>query len=305
MRRAMAIALRLLVGVLGLPRPAHAQEGAPSFEWTADSGCLDASAAHAALVRVLGGAEPRSDVITGVNVTIDHGLDGVWRARVTLQGRSYTGDRVFSGGSCAAVSQACVLIVAMSLDPVGVVERVKVPALRLPSASFILGLKAAADVGSMPEATAGIGLVVGVESARAGVEAEGVAWLPRLASDASAPSAGGQVGLYSGAVHGCFDLFGSVDSGVAVGPCVGTELGVSTGQGVGIPHPLRPSGLWAALLAGVTVRERTASRLSWWLSVEAGLPVRSPVYIVDHVGPVFQPSPVIGRASLGVAWRLP
>jgi hypothetical protein len=305
MRRAMAIALRLLVGVFGLSRPAHAQEETPSFEWAADPGCLDASSAHAALVRVLGGAEPRSEVITDVSVTIDHASDGVWRARVALRGRSYTGDRVFSGGSCAAVSQACVLIVAMSLDPVGVVERVKVPALRSRSPSFILGLKAAADVGSMPEATAGIGLVLGVESARARVEAEGVAWLPRLASDGSAPGAGGQVGLYSGAVHGCFDLFGSVDSDLAVGPCVGTELGVSTGQGVGVPHPLRQSGLWAALLAGVTVRERAASSLSWWLSVEAGLPVRSPVYIVEHVGPVFEPNPVIGRASLGVAWRLP
>jgi hypothetical protein len=304
MRRAMAMALGLLGGVLGLSRPARAAEGLPSIGWTADpGGCLDAPSAHAALRRVLGGAEPKSDVVTAVNVIIDRASNGAWRARVAMRGPNYVGDREFSGDSCSAVSQAAVLVVAMTFDPVGVVERVKLPAARSPAASFSLGLKAAGDLGSMPGSTVGIGLVLGVESGRARAEVEGVAWVPRLASDGSAPNAGGQVGLYSGAIHGCFDLVGSIDTGLDVGPCAGAELGASTGQGVGIARPLHPSGLWAALLAGVTVRGSASPGFFWWFSAEAGLSIRRPVYAVAGLGPIFQASPVIGRASLGVGWR--
>jgi hypothetical protein len=317
-----------LVSWLLWPTPTWADAGAsPStalaLDWNAGPGCPDGASAAASIREILG-APIATGASDAVQVDIAPLADGLWEARIVTRGAGGSGERRFVGPTCKLVSDAAVLVVAMTVDPMATAERVTAmrdasqrpaptAALARPPSSdwprMLAGLRAAADVGSLPGPSAGLGMALGVQYRRLRVEGEATAWLPRLALARPSRDRGGEIGLYTGALRGCWDGLRSASGELALAGCLEGEAGVTTGQGTtGIARPKETSGLWVAAFAGLTLSQGSAAGLRSWLSLDVGTPIRRPEYVIDEgAAPVavFQASAVVGRAALGAAWMFP
>jgi hypothetical protein len=248
--------------------------------------------------------------------------DGRWGARILTRGPYGSGDRRFEGPTCNLVADAAVLVVAMTVDPTAIAKRIQsmretpqaarpssAPPQEQPRPRALAGLRAAADVGSLPALTGGLGVVLGVQFVHWHLEGEATAWLPRLALAPPAPQRGGEIGLYGASLRACWDGVQSASRELRLGACLEGEAGVTTGQGTtGLARPDQTSGLWVATFAGVTARQVSASGLVPWLSLDVGTPIRRPMFVIESGTSrafVFQASELVGRAAMGLAWIFP
>jgi hypothetical protein len=292
------------------------EPGGLALEWNAAEDCPDQSAAEAAIREILGSrtaSDPKPDA---VKVDITRLFNGRWEVRIVTYGESGTGHRSFEGSSCERVAEAAILIVAMALDPLGVAHEVKTarteakhPTVEAVSTAEhlrpMLGLRVAADVGSLPGPTLGLSGLFGLQDGPLRIEGEGTLWFPRLALTGPTLGSGGEIGLYTGGVRGCLEGVLASGSNLRLGVCVGGEVGVSTGRAVGIVPEAAKSGPWAAGLGGLSLRQVTSSGLTYGLSVDVGAPLRRPSFVIDNYGPIFQASTIVGRASVDLAWIFP
>jgi hypothetical protein len=94
---------------------------------------------------------------------------------------------------------------------------------------------------------------------------------------------------------------------VRFGPCVGGEVGVSTGRGTeGVVHPAESSGLWLAAVGGLAIRDVRPSGWASSLAIDVGVPIRRPIYELQQPEvSVFQASAVVGRVTYTMAWIFP
>jgi len=258
-------------------------------------------------------ARAYANVAVAAEVAVERLPDGRFRAEIALRGAT-AGDRRLEGNDCRRVAEAAALIIAMTLDPLGSTERVTEGSLaggehdRL---ALSIGARAAGDLGSLPQPSLGAGVVLGVHLDRAHAEAEAMAWLPRLtrltrltSDGASSLGGGGEIGLFAGALRGCYDFVRVAGLGLGFGPCLGAEAGLSTGRGIDVLEATRRHGFWAAALAGLSARQLGAgvAGLGSWLSLELALPLARPVYAIDGHGEIFRASPLAARVSVGVTW---
>jgi hypothetical protein len=294
------------------------------LQWVAPSGCPDETWARTALAAYLG--HRRSDTFkpTAVRVELSVAPGGRFRAALALDdGKG--GDRKFEGATCGRVADAAVLIVALTLDPLEVASQIEtppaVPRREAPSTSasaeaprrstdgagttFELGVEATGDVGSLPEATVGAGVIAGLRMGRTLLEMDAVAWVPRRALGGPTPGGGGEIGLYTAGLRGCYAVVQAVESGILLAPCARLEGGVATGQGFGIAEPTSSKNPWGAAFLGLSIRQSTAASLGGWLTIEGGMPFVRTKYVIEDFGTVFRASPVVGRLSLGLAWSFP
>jgi hypothetical protein len=294
-----------------------------ALEWNAGSACPDKAAAESAIQDLLGSRTAAADPSDIVQVELSEQPDGRWEARIRARGTSGSGERRFVGPTCELVTKAAVLVVAMTLEPMATAQRVTAmteasqtpTSAPLPAREHLrmsAGLRALVDLGSLPGASGGLGLVLGVHSGRWHFEGEGTAWSPRLALAEPEEDKGGEIGLYTGGLRGCWDGVRSASGGLRLGGCLDGEAGLTTGKGtVGIAQRHETSGLWAAVFAGLTARQVTASGLMPWLSLDVGTAVRRPSFVINpgsRLAPpvlVFQASEVVARAALGLAWIFP
>jgi hypothetical protein len=310
-----------LVAAVGLAvagsAPARADEpGRLPLEWNVEDDCPDRAEAESAILEIVGQRAPSDASSDSVTVDIARLPGGRWEARIATHGDSGSGQRRLEGASCERVAEAAILIAAMTIDAVGVAHKAKTTraaAKRSPDAPLlsaehprpVVGVRVPADLGSLPGPTLGLGVFVGVEAGRARVEGQGTIWAPRLALSGPTTGSGGEIGLYAGGVRGCFDAVQVSGGETRFGVCLGGEAGVSTGVAVGIGASTHQKGTWAAGLAGVSLRQVGASGLAFGLSADLGAPIRRPAFVIDNFGVVFQASPVVGRASLDLAWIFP
>jgi hypothetical protein len=323
----------LLLACVSRPTAARADDAPASLldlEWTVAEGCPDRQSARAAIEALLGAQPAGEQPPITVRVEISRLPSGQWQARISTPDRQVIGERVLKGASCELLVGATALIVAIALDPVATAERVAVrgqepatpppapvpaaPTTPRPIAStprtetdrtrIAAGLRAAGDLGSLPEPTLGVGFTLDLSHARALLRAEATAWLPRVALRGPVAGSGGEIGLYSGALRGCYDALQASGRRFRLGPCLAAEAGLSTGAGINLTHPARSSSPWVAALGGLLVRQR-AQAVTLWALAEGGLAIRRPVFAIEGFQePVFQASPVLGRISLGAAWFL-
>jgi hypothetical protein len=306
-------ALMALIAAAFRPVVATADERTPSrlqLEWQAPPGCLDRDAARTAIESAPGASSRARGAKVVARVRIARLPDGRWNADIWMYGAQGSGERSFAGASCAHVAEAAALIVAMALAPAEEAERAQTPAPSPGAAAastptrFFAGVRAAGDVGSLPEASAGAGLALGVEHGALRGELEALAWLPQVARSAGPERVGGRFGLFTAGVRGCVDALPGAGA-LQLGPCLGGEAGLATGRGEDITDPETSEHLWAAALLGASLRHLGPSNLRLSLLVEAGVPLRRPPWGIPGFPDVFRASPVLGRASLTVAWLFP
>jgi hypothetical protein len=312
------------MALIGWAPSAHADDALRGIEleWRAPSVCPDETWARAALTGYLGRRKPDSFKPIAVRVELSSTPSGRYRAALVLDDGT-GGDRRFEGATCARVADAAVLIVALMLDPVEVVSQIEtppgVPRHEAPTSStkaphggaddsagkFDLGIEAAGDIGSLPEPSVGAGVVAGFRSGRVLVEADAVAWVPRRAYGGPTPGGGGEIGLYTAGLRGCFSAFRDVESGILLEPCARFEGGVATGQGFGLAETTSSKNPWIAAFLGLSLRQWSTASLGGWIAVEGGVPFVRTAYVIEDVGTIFRASPVVGRLSFGLAWSFP
>jgi hypothetical protein len=274
------------------------------FGWTAPEECPNQSWA---LESVLGFLRRRT-VTANVDVRVVIKRSSVqpprFEAKITTLGMGPPGERAFEGASCESVAQAAALMIAMAIDPTDVAETVAPVVSRPPGTLLGVGLTASGDIGSLPAPTLGVGGSITVHHNRLTIEGAGTAWLPRVELKGPRSSSGGEIGLYTGNLRGCLDVFALASAGLNIGGCAAAELGVITGSGVDLRNPASSSGLWAAALVGIELRP-IAGTLRPYVLLEGGVPFVRPTFEIDGFGAVFQPFPVFGRATVAVAWIFP
>jgi hypothetical protein len=126
----------------------------------------------------------------------------------------------------------------------------------------------------------------------------GVAFRPASAATvASRPATGGDVDLLTGSAGTC-RVWGR--AAIELGPCLAFEIGRLHASGFGVTSPGEASTLWAALEGGGVIGYRHFARLALVLRLGAAVPLVRPRFVLDNVGPVFQPPVVTARGSAGV-----
>jgi hypothetical protein len=277
-----------------------------ALRWEVVDGCPDAATAQHIIGDFLEQRGTQLTAAAAASVIIRQQPDRRFQAEISVRDASGSGERHIEGTRCDRVAEAAALIVAMTLESIELAERLKSPpAPLLPSGEptrFSISAGVTGDIGSLPLPSLGVSVGLGLQLGLSRVEATGTAWLPRLGVDPSSGGAG-EIGLFSAGIRGCYDVLRAAGDTLGVGPCLGAEVGLSFGRGVNqTPEARSEQGAWWAVLAGVELRQRTESGFGTWFSLEAGVPISRPVYVIEGAGRIFRASPVLGRAALGIAW---
>ncbi len=309
--RRLGLALWLASGLL--PRSVSAAPPSEPLQlaWRAPAGCPDREAALAQLRILLHGdySGPRAEARVVIAAA------GAGGFVVTTQTRlgAFQSERRFAGVTCEALARATTLIIAMTLDPVGAAgAAVTPPAASRPEPTRLLprprvlpgrelelalGARVTGDAGSLPLPTLGVGVAFDARYRRLLAEISMTLFLSRRVTREPTPGAGGVIGLRTAAARWCFAPLSSLSSWYA---CLGSELGVTDGQGVGIRHPQRSSDVWIAAFAGAALRRRIGGPLHVWTNMDFAVPLRIPSYAIEGYGEVDRPWTVVTRGALGV-----
>jgi hypothetical protein len=165
---------------------------------------------------------------------------------------------------------------------------------------FVLGVRGTGDAGSLPSATLGGGLLVGIHWQRLRLELQALAYLPQLQEHRPTPDSATEITLATGAIAGCYDLLGARDEQRALGACAAIEAGLSNGRPQLISDGREATGFWLAGFAGIDARQHVVGPLHLRLLAEVGLPVVRPLYEIAPFGRVFRASPVLGRFGISL-----
>lgn len=265
---------------------ARAEQG---LTFRAPAGCPSQAAARERLGAL--GVETRDTLHVQIGPAAGGGL------RATIDDGSGSA-RVLEARDCDALSDAVLLVVAMSFA-----EPAAPPAPGIAKPGFALGVGGLArvDVATLPDPTLGLGGVAALLKGPLRVELEAAYDFPQSSSRRAAHG-GGQFGLWSTALRGCYALLShwQAHAPVALGPCLAAEFGVMRGRAFEATSARTRRALWSALWFGVTASLRVGSWLRPWLSLELGLPVRRPSFDVAGHGAVYQAGRVVGRGTIGL-----
>jgi hypothetical protein len=295
--------------VVGVVFAASAPSAAASaLTWRAPSSadCPTPAWATQSLRRLTSEEETPQRTHVPVDVSIERGARGRWRAHVVTRSASGGGERDVEGETCARVAEAALLIVAIALGPMELTARAHEVGLLQPSAAgtrLALGVLLSGDLASLPAPTLGAGFFVEVVRDRLRGRADFSAWLPRTERAGPNPISGADVGLQAVSVVGCVDAIELLRERLRLGPCLGVEAGLTTGRGVGLRYPRRSRDPWGAATVAVTLHQNQPDwPLQAWISLGAGyVPFRT-AYTVEGYGTVFEAAPVFGRLIVGLSW---
>jgi hypothetical protein len=181
------------------------------------------------------------------------------------------GERVFQAASCAEVSNAAALLIALTAEaPAPVPFAVEpAPPSAPPSPSYLLRAGAVAERGSLPRITAGAELAVALawQRAQAGLA---VLWLPAVYSERNAQGARVSATLWTTRASYCHDLVGRR---LHLLGCAGAELGRATGRGNDLRDPSARHYFWGAGFASLRVVSELTQQLHLYLEPGLAVPI--------------------------------
>jgi hypothetical protein len=155
----------------------------------------------------------------------------------------------------------------------------------------------------LPETDYALGVGVAATSGVARVELSLHDWLFPAKATVAGGTAGGTFHLVSGTLYGCgTPRIGNFD----VGGCALLDVGRFDASAFNVSRSTPADALWLAAGAGGFLAAALDAGRTWTipLHLDALFPLQRPDFVIQNVGsPVYRPSPVAGRASLGVALR--
>lgn len=338
--RVMCARLALLLALSFVPRFASAHEPGLRFEWHAPQGCPSRAAVIEQAEKLLG----RSlTVVAPVELALEAHVTRPgesWQLDVLQRSSTGTRARSVKAGSCQELADATALFMALAVDPslgASGAASAAFPAEQQAEASTpaseaeAVPAPAAASASAEPRAVPArppvadrpprvhAGLSVALTAGRlpgkafasvlhAGVSRRSWLWLaelgfhPERQASVAGSRAGGDLsmlGLSTGAGY-LLDL-----EPMAVGPVAGVEIGWLRGTGTGVQNPTRAGVLLLSAHAGA----RYALTLSreWALTAAGAVSALAnrPRFVLDGIGPVYQPERWGWRLGVGAEWRSP
>jgi hypothetical protein len=319
-RRAFACRTVLAATLVGLAigRAATAAEPELTLAWQAPAGCPASADVEAQFGRLLGGAaRAPSGKHIEASVLVRASSPDTWTLELATVLDGAVGRRSLAGDSCASVSSAAALILALMIDPAAAERAVLAPAPPAPAAAPPVRARppeavvtagalpptapswgafarvfGGAAVGLLPGAAPSAGLALGARRGRFAGELLGAATDERR--EGAAADAGDFRLLVVGA-RACGALGGRA---VVWQLCAGGELERLTGAGVTSPaHDAH--ALMGASTAGVLVTVPLGRRVGLTLDVDGALRLYHPSFSKNGVA-IFQ----IPAASAFVAGGL-
>jgi hypothetical protein len=213
--------------------------------------------------------------------------------------------------SCAELAEAAALILALLIDP-GLrdeldlqagVQPVDEPPRDVPRAAYPprwrLHAGPVVATGALPAVAGGFELG-GARRAGPLQVGFGAVGFPASEREVSA-SKGGKFMLFAGRLQGCFSPF----TGIDVLACMTAELGFLRAKGYGTAEDRARTVLWASLGPCVEAAVPLTATLSLRAAAELLLALQRPQFVLENVGPVYQPAPASGRVTLGVLLFFP
>jgi hypothetical protein len=313
---------------------------AGAVQWQAPAGCPEGVAVERRVEELLGRV-PAEHELRAVGVV---SAGPPWRLELetTIGGRRQ--QRVLEAEDCRAVAEAAALILAVSVDPLGVSQapagpeelaggREEVPdvavlpavgisppavlggardeaviARERPRARPRLALRVGAggEAVAIPGGTGGVRLGLAVEGERAFLQLEGSYWIDRLAVLRDEPTrSGARVGLGTVAVQGGVRLGGPR---VGVPLMVGVEAGGLRTRAEGLARGQDVTLPWVAGVVGGGVQWSLSRRVALWGAVEGVLPFTRLRVRVGRAGAddvvLHEPAVVGARALAGISIRI-
>jgi hypothetical protein len=163
------------------------------------------------------------------------------------------------------------------------------------SARFLFGARGVVDFGTVADVAIGPGIGAAFQWRTLEASLDGV-WLPPRRTLA-APGKGGDISLAAVGLRGCYrPLSGAVEALA----CAVFELGSLDGGGVGTVIRTHRTGLWAAPGAAIAGRLRLGSRLLLSLGGGTLVPIEPIDFTLDNVGLVRRVPPLVARVEAGV-----
>jgi hypothetical protein len=279
----------------------------------------------------LGGSLREADRAYTFDVRIDKRADH-WQLRLVSEHEGRRSERSFEGQSCREVSEAAVLVIALSLDDSRLDvagasdgpaageagERSSVTGADEASAGtppealherstrprWAVHAGALLELGALPRAAGGVELGVGLTWSRARVLLSGLG-LPGVHSERARDGARVQVSLWTTRLSYCQQLLGR-DASVSL--CGGGELGRVSGRGVDLSAAKRPRSVWAAGWLALRLALRLTTQLDLTLEPALAVPLARRRFVSsDAQGrpreELHTPAAVSARIGLGVEAR--
>ncbi len=282
---------------------------------------MSAATARASIEALIAQGAANTSETTEVSVHIEGDEAAGYLAELEFERGDEEGERTLRGARCDDVTGAATLVIAMVIDP-SAAERVPEPKPPAPAPElkaeperdpneattplrFSLGIALLGDLGSLPYATLGAGLSLGVHVSRVRFELGALALLPQHADVGPTAASSTLVSLYGGELRACFAAIESLSGVLALEGCASAELGASSAESQGISNGTRSSALWSAGFLGLGARQASEAGLQLGALAEIGAPILRPVYEIDGFGPVFRATPVLARLSLSARWLFP
>jgi hypothetical protein len=297
-----------------------------SWSAPAEGDCTDAAYVLGEIRRHIGPARPDRKPIRA-SVVIRRAGATSWQMDLKTEQGGTEGERTIRDSSCAAISDAAVVVLAWMIDPDAMSEQSR-PAAPSPSSpppspepppkpvpsappvsprepiSPFVGISIAGDAGTLPTASSGAELRLGAALRPVRTAAYGAYW-PSSSKTIGSLTDGRQVGgtfsLMVLGLEACFDLpIAPRPDAASFAICAGPELDRMHARSFGVNAPGEGIKTWVSATGGV----EAAVPLSgpWRLSVRlAGVfPQRREHFALQGVGEVHQPALVGGRAALGI-----
>lgn len=321
------------------PAPAEASTPVPvlALDWSAPAECPDGAHVKDRVEQLIGRSVGDRTLTATGRMSRSGSTTGARYRLELLVGDELSGpaERRMAGADCARMAEAAALILALDIDPDAfahvhaeppskpaeivsdapssaprqpvapagaAANEQKAPRPTRPSQIAIdVGARIVFDHGSLPKPTAGLGVVATIARGSLSFDLGATAYQPRFAGGPRGGSGGAYVDLVTASARGCLR---TTDEPVAVGACLGGELGREGTRGAGIEQPGTSGALWGALLVALEARAWPKGSVSPTAGVTIGHAFAAPDVVIQGFGPLFEPPVAFFRLHLGLDVRL-
>jgi len=332
--RALAtVAAPVLLGACCLSVRALATAPPPPvvLAWQGPDDCQQAPRLLAAVERVLGGQRAAASLVARVSVAK---AGRRWHLVLGMDLAGNTAVRELDAESCAVVTDAAAVILALAIDELGhpadagppmdasdasiptvdaqVAPHVPAPpsttdlppvadttdagAAASSSLPLVLFATAASDTGALPRTAFGVGGGLGFIASPLRVEATLAFW-PAVSAEVGAASRGGSFTMLVGELRGC----ALAEPGLlSLGACAGPGFTSMRAEAFGVTTPISTGAAWASLVADGVALARLSRRFSLRASAGVAVPFARPPFEIEGVGVVHRPSAVALDLGAGV-----
>jgi hypothetical protein len=332
-----ALAIGTIVSMTRLAR-AEATPLALELEWEAPPSCPDATVVRRQIETILHGPP------TALSSAVAHGKidstdDGRFHLSLTVRTGDVADTRELDAASCAMLSEAFAVVVALAIDPTkggGGIEEPPQPASPPPEpiqpsfpvaadtvppssappspaprppekarsrAAIALGVGGSLVWGILPETSPGL-----VASAGLRIERFRVGMLGTLAFG-QRPQLDRSVGAAIDMIEGGAFAAYMVPIGIlALGPCANIEATYVRVEGYGVREPRRSSTVWATPVLGGRFEARASRWLGLFARADVLFPIDAPRIALGtrtETAVLHSPAPVSSRLTLGAEIILP